>query len=105
MIDPKTETLLPLSQVPGLLPPSLRTGRPLTRQLIYHWVKVGRAGGAKLETITMKMTTVEAVQRFLDGPVEPPEAPSVDDAAVPHEAMERGDDPAAVRREVPTVIA
>jgi hypothetical protein len=80
-INPRIEDLVALSAVPGLLPTSSRTGRPLSRQQVYEWTKNGRAG-AKLETLTVTVTSKQALQRFLGveepepEPDQPAEAPA-----------------------------
>ncbi len=66
MIDLQTERLIRIGDVPRLLPPSPRTGRPWTRQAVYRWVYRG-SGGLRLEAIRIGgliLTSPQAVERF-----------------------------------------
>ena len=64
VINAKTETLIRLAEVPAILPLSQITGRRYSRQAIWKWTTAG-VGGVKLETITVTLTSREAVERFL----------------------------------------
>lgn len=66
MIDLQSENLIPLNEVPKLLPP--RNGKRAHLATVYRWVQHGHKG-VKLETLRLPgstMTSVEAVQRFLE---------------------------------------
>lgn len=68
MIDLQAEELIRIGDVPRLLPPSPRTGRPWTRQAVYAWVH-GGAGGLRLEAIRIGgviLTSPQAVERFAE---------------------------------------
>lgn len=67
MIDLATENLIPLNEVPKLLP-RRRTGRPIHLSAIYRWRQKG-IRGIRLETTTLGGTTYtskEALARFAE---------------------------------------
>lgn len=74
MIDVTTEALVPLNQVPKLLPPR-PSGKRLHISAVYRWVQRG-VRGVKLESVRIGGTTYtsrEALQRFAETgqPAEP----------------------------------
>lgn len=67
MIDLSTEKLIPVREVPKLLPPR-PTGKRVHVSAVYRWIQRG-VRGVRLETITIGGTTytsTEALQRFAD---------------------------------------
>ncbi len=67
MIDITTEQLIPLRDVPKLLPPTAR-GKRVHVSAVYRWVQRG-LGGVKLEAVKLggrTCTSVEALQRWSD---------------------------------------
>jgi len=75
MIDMSCETLVPLSQVPKLLPPR-SNGKRLHISAVYRWAQRG-VRGVKLESIRIGGTTYtsrEALQRFAEGNHTPSQA-------------------------------
>ena len=65
MINIDAEQLLPLSEVPRVLPPR-PNGKPLHVSAVYRWAQRGRRG-QRLETVKIggtRYTSIEALQRF-----------------------------------------
>lgn len=65
MIDVQSEKLVPLADVPALLPPS-RNGRRPHISVIYRWVQKG-LHGIRLEALQLggrRVTSREALSRF-----------------------------------------
>jgi hypothetical protein len=83
VIDVRTETLVPLSELPSHLPH--RNGRKVSVATVYRWSLAG-VRGVRLETLQCagaKVCSLEAVQRFFDeltrlrdGRPEAPPAPA-----------------------------
>lgn len=75
MIDVMTESLVPLKEVPRLLPP--RDGdRPIHISAVYRWVQRG-VRGKRLESVRIGGTTYtsrEALQRFAETKDDPARA-------------------------------
>lgn len=68
MIDANSEQLVPLAEVPSLLPPS-RSGRPVHLSAVYRWAMKGLKG-IRLETLQCagrRVTSREALSRFFAG--------------------------------------
>lgn len=67
MIDVFNEHLVPIRDVPRLLPPQ-RTGRPVHLSAVYRWIGRGLRG-VRLEAVKVggsTYTSAEALQRFAD---------------------------------------
>ncbi|WP_169973105.1 DUF1580 domain-containing protein [Tautonia rosea] len=67
MIELSLETLIPIGQVPDLIPSS-RAGKRVHVSTIWRWVLAG-VRGVQLETVTIggsRYTSREAVQRFVE---------------------------------------
>ena len=79
MIDLATEQLVPLQEVPRLLPPR-PSGKRVHVSAVYRWAQRG-VGGTRLEAVRVGGTTYtsrEALQRFARTPpdgVPPPHTP------------------------------
>lgn len=70
--DLHNEQLVPLSDVPGLLP--RRRGKKVHYQTVYRWTTKG-AGGHRLDSVKVgriRYTSVEALRRFTAGRAAPP---------------------------------
>lgn len=66
MIDVDSERLVPLAEVPALLPPN-RRGRRLHISVVYRWVQKGMRG-IRLEAVQLggrRVTSSEALSRFI----------------------------------------
>jgi hypothetical protein len=85
MIDITNETLVQLSEAAGLLPG--RRGKKLHVSTLYRWVQRG-VRGVRLETVLIggsRLTSVEAIERFVDRLSSPPvdDAPPIQATGVP----------------------
>lgn len=68
MIDVQHEQLVPVREVPGLLPQQPRSGKRIHISAVYRWIKRG-VRGVRLEAVKIGGTTytsLEALQRFTD---------------------------------------
>jgi hypothetical protein len=66
VIDVRTETLVPLSELPNHIPP--RNGRKVSIATCYRWSITG-VRGVRLETAQVggqRVTSLEALQRFTE---------------------------------------
>jgi hypothetical protein len=96
VIDLANETILPLSDAPRhpLLKRGRRAGRPIHRATLERWRTRG-VGGIILETAKLggiRVTTVEAIERFFDRlntPGATSDSPTVHDIARAHAQAER----------------
>jgi hypothetical protein len=96
MVDLAHETVLPLGEAPRhpLLRRGRRAGRPIHRATLERWRTHGVAG-VVLETTKVggiRMTSVEAIERFLERlntPGATSDTPTVADLARAHDAAER----------------
>jgi hypothetical protein len=77
-IDILNEQILTLSQAAKLLP-RVRQGRKIGRSALYRWIGHG-IGGVRLESALLggtRVTSMEALQRFVDRRTDGPRAGSV----------------------------
>ncbi len=76
MIDFLSEQVITLSDVPAHVPP-LRAGKPITTQAVYNWTISG-VRGIRLERAKLGgvwVTSLEAIQRFMERLTAAAEAP------------------------------
>jgi hypothetical protein len=96
MIDPRTESLIPLSDAPRhpLLRRGRRPGRPIHRATLERWMTRG-VSGVRLESLKLggiRMTSEEALVRFLERVSDPhatPDSATPSMAATAHARAER----------------
>ena len=95
MIDLSAEKLIPVCDVPKLLPPR-QTGKPVHISAVYRWIQRG-LGGVHLETIKIGgtlYTSKEAFQRFAErrtGNRDPSQATELPTTATRRKQIERAE--------------